>query len=70
VTTPPSVTRQPPAAIFLVRAWRDNGHFRARITSSVVVTAEPPTQTETLIANPDEVSEHLAAWLSEIRAES
>ena len=70
MTTPPSVTRQPPAAIFLVRAWRDNGHFRARITSSVDVTAEPPTQTEILIANPDEVSEHLAAWLSEIRAES
>jgi hypothetical protein len=36
----------------------------------VDVTAEPPTQTEILIANPDEVSEHLAAWLSEIRTES
>ena len=66
---PPRVTQQTPAAVFLVRAWRDDGHFRARITSSVDITAEPPTQTETLIANPDEVSEHLAAWLREIQTE-
>lgn len=66
MTIPPRVPQRPTAAVFLVRAWRDNGHFRARITSSLDITAEPPTQTEILIANPDEVSGHLAMWLSEI----
>ncbi|MGH3693545.1 MAG: hypothetical protein ACRDRX_06040 [Pseudonocardiaceae bacterium] len=66
MTIPPGVTKQPTAAVFLVRAWRDDGQFRARITSSADITAEPPTQTEILIANPDDVGRHLATWLSEI----
>lgn len=66
MTIPSSVTQQPTAAVFLVRAWRDDGQFRARITSSVDIMADPPAQSEILIANPDEVSGHLAMWLSEI----
>lgn len=66
MTIPPRVTQQPTAAVFLVRAWRDDGQFRARITSSVDITAASPPQTETLIANPEEVNGHLAAWLSKI----
>lgn len=66
MTIPPRVTKQPTAAVFLVRAWRDGGQFRARITISTDITAEPSTQTEVLIADPDDVGRHLATWLSEI----
>jgi hypothetical protein len=66
VTISPRVTQQPTAAVFLVRAWRDEGQFRARITTSVDIAAEQPIQTEVLTANPDDVSGHLARWLSEI----
>lgn len=66
MTIPPRVARQPSAAVFLVRAWRDDGQFRARITISTDITAEPSTQIEVLIADPDDVGRHLATWLNEI----
>jgi hypothetical protein len=60
----------PPAGVFLVRAWREGDHFRARITYSPNVTREPGRETEVLTAHPDDVHQHLTTWLQEITSES
>lgn len=60
------VTTLTPAGIFIVRAWREDGRFRARITSSLDINTESELQTEVATAEPAEVSRHLAAWLRDM----
>jgi hypothetical protein len=65
VITPPATE-----GVFLVRAWREGDHFPSRITYSSNVTYEPGLETEVLTAHPDDVHQHLTAWLQEISPES
>jgi hypothetical protein len=61
----PTVTQQPRAAVFLVRAWWEDGQFRARISYYSNIHSEPATETQIVTADPDEVRRHLALWLTE-----
>ena len=54
--------RRPRAAVFLARAWYENGELRVRITYSTDISSETP-DTKIVTANPAELSHHLAAWL-------
>jgi hypothetical protein len=48
-----------------VRAWWEDGQFRARITYDVDIHAEPAAETRIVTADPAEVRQHLAIWLEE-----
>jgi hypothetical protein len=56
------MVRRPRAALFLARAWYENGEFRARVSYSTDISSETP-HTEIVTANPAELWHHLAAWL-------
>jgi hypothetical protein len=58
------VTRRPHAAVFLVRAWWEDGEFRARITYHVNIDATPPDERQIVTADPEELHQHLATWLA------
>ena len=60
--------RQQPntAAVFLARAWLEDGQFRARISYYVGIEADPPVETRILTADPAEVRRQLAIWLEAI----
>ena len=62
------VTNPTTAGLFVVRAWREGDHFRARITYSSDVTCR--TETEILTVHSDEVYQHMTTWLQEITSES
>jgi hypothetical protein len=55
------MTQRPKTAVFLARAWWEDGQFRARITYYVDIHAE----TRIVTADPAEVRQHLAIWLDE-----
>jgi hypothetical protein len=59
------VTQRPNTAVFLARAWWEDGQFRARITYNVDIHAEPAAETRLVTANPAEVRQQLAIWLEE-----
>jgi hypothetical protein len=59
------VTQRPNTAVFLVRAWWEDGQFRARISYYVNLHSEPAAETQILTADPAEVREHLGRWLDE-----
>jgi hypothetical protein len=61
----PTVTQQPRAAVFLVRAWWEDGQLRARISYYSNIHSESATETQIVTADPDEVRQHLALWLAE-----
>jgi hypothetical protein len=56
------MVRRPRAAIFLARAWYENGEFRARVNYTTELSSEIP-HTEIVTANPADLCHHLAAWL-------
>jgi hypothetical protein len=57
--------QRPNTAVFLARAWWEDGQFRARITYYVDTHAEPAAETRIVTADPAEVRQHLAIWLDE-----
>jgi hypothetical protein len=59
------VTQRPDTAVFLARAWWEDGQFRARITYQVDIHAEPTAETRIVTADPAEVRRQLAIWLEE-----
>jgi hypothetical protein len=62
-----SVKQRPHAAVFLVRAWWENGQFRARISYSHNVEAARAEEAQVTTADPDEVRQYFARWLTEAR---
>jgi len=60
------VAQRPRAALFLVRAWWEDGEFRARVTYSVEITSEVHQRTVT--ADAAEIHRILAVWLHEAAA--
>ena len=56
------VSRPPPVAIFYVRAWHEDGYFRARVSRCLDVTLDEP-MSESLTANPEDLAAQLADWL-------
>ena len=64
------MTQRPPVGIFLVRAWWEDGRFRARITSCLDINSTSEAQTQVVTAEPNEVSQHLAAWLRDLREDA
>jgi hypothetical protein len=54
----------PAVGIFVVRAWYEDGQFRARIVRLVDVRKEPAIQIAT--ADPGELAPHLDSWLDEL----
>lgn len=54
------------AAILAVRVWRENGEFRARITTAANVEHGSPQ--ETVTASSGELEQLIYAWLFEIKA--
>jgi hypothetical protein len=62
-----SVKQRPHAAVFLVRAWWENGQFRARISFYHSVQAARAEQAQVVTADPDEVREYFARWLGQAR---
>lgn len=63
-----TVTRLPRAAAFLVRAWWEDGNFRARISYSTDVTSTT-LETKVVTAEPETIYQHLAKWLREAAPE-
>jgi hypothetical protein len=60
---------QPPnAAVFVARAWCEDGQFRARISYHVNIHSEPTEETRIVTVDPAEVRQHLAIWLDESTA--
>lgn len=55
--------QRPPAGVFLVRAWWEDGSFRARITCCLDINSPSEPRTGAVTAEPDEVGRLLAAWL-------
>jgi hypothetical protein len=53
-----------PVATFLVRVWHEEGQFRARISSSRDISADP--QAETATADPATVTESMKTWLDSV----
>jgi uncharacterized protein (DUF1684 family) len=51
------------AAFFLVRAWHEDGRFRARVRYLTDITPDT-AQIEVVTADPVEVRYHLAVWLN------
>jgi hypothetical protein len=62
------VTPRPATAVFLVRAWWEDGQFRARITYEVDILADPAVETRIVTADPAEVRRQMAVWLDEFTA--
>jgi hypothetical protein len=59
------VTQRLNTAVFIVRAWWEDGQFRARISYQVDIHAEPEAETQTITADPAEVRRQLEVWLDE-----
>jgi hypothetical protein len=59
------VTQRSNTAVFIARAWWDDGQFRARISFQVDIRAEPEAETQTVTADPAEVRRQLELWLDE-----
>lgn len=59
------MTTLPRTGVFLVRAWSEDGRFRARITSSLDITADAEPQVVLVTADPDEVQQRLGIWLGD-----
>lgn len=57
------VTRQP-LAIFVVRAWDEQGQFRARVSRSYDIEVEPTL--EFVTANSSELLQYLEVWVREL----
>jgi hypothetical protein len=57
------LTRRPHAAVFLVRAWWEDGEFRALITYHANIDATPPDERQ-IVTAPEELHQHLATWLA------
>jgi hypothetical protein len=51
---------------FIVRAWREDEGFRARIIYTVDIESFPAKETEVVTADSNEVQQHLASWLAAI----
>lgn len=58
------MSRLPAAAVFIVRAWCEDGRFRARVIRSADL--HEGTSTEFVTADPDELVGQLATWLREV----
>jgi hypothetical protein len=59
------VTQRRNPAVFLARAWWEDGQFRARITYTVDIHAKPAAETRIVTADPADVRRQLAIWLEE-----
>jgi hypothetical protein len=57
-----SVAQLPTTGVFLARAWREDGQFRARI-SYQLITGTGVDEEHVLTADVDEVRRHLELWL-------
>ena len=51
--------------MFLVRAWREEGRFRARLTWSLDIGAQRAPEFRVVAAEPAEVVRRLQAWLED-----
>jgi hypothetical protein len=58
------VSQRPPVGIFVVRAWHEDGQFRARVTRCDDVGDTETT--ETLTANTEVVVGQLNDWLTKL----
>jgi hypothetical protein len=59
------VSLLPPVAIFLVRAWFEDGRFLARIVRSTDLQLE--TSTKVLTTDPNELATQLDIWLHDLK---
>lgn len=59
----PGMAQPPHAAVFLARAWWEDGQFRVRIIYRVNIHSEPTEETRLVTIDPAEVHQHLAIWL-------
>ncbi|SHN88998.1 hypothetical protein SAMN05660350_04990 [Geodermatophilus obscurus] len=59
------MTQRPRTAVFLARAWWEEGQFRARITYCLDIQAGPAAETRIVTADPAEARQHLATWLDQ-----
>ena len=58
------MSQRPPVGIFVVRAWHEDGQFRARVTRCDDVGATEST--ELLTANTEDVIGQLEEWLANL----
>jgi hypothetical protein len=56
------------SAAFVVRAWWEDGSFRARITYTTDIGSPQTEETQVVTANIDDVQQHLATWLAKMIA--
>jgi hypothetical protein len=56
------MAQRPNTAVFLVRAWWEDGQFRARISYYVDIHAD---ETRIVTDDPADVRRHLGTWLDE-----
>lgn len=66
----PVMAPPPNTAVFLARAWWEDGRFRARISYSANTRAEPDAETRLVTVDPADVGRHLAIWLESAAASS
>jgi hypothetical protein len=59
------MAQRPNTAVFLVRAWWEDGQFRARISYYVDIRSDPTEETRIVTVDPAEVRRHLEIWLDE-----
>jgi hypothetical protein len=59
------MTTLPRTGVFLVRAWSEEGRFRARITSCLDINSDIEPQVILVTADPEEVQRRLGIWLGD-----
>jgi hypothetical protein len=57
------MTTQPRTGVFLVRVWREEGQFRARVTWSLDI--ESDLEMRIVTAHTADVQRRLATWLAD-----